>query len=158
MKILKELDMTAERTAFEELKAMQEQLSAKARQLEQRIDEKAHEYYGDAGWNGFRKANSHTYTTEDGYTVRIDDYQIGITKPLENGTFRGYGTIYDKGYNDLSIHILYASGRDCDGYAKKYESERQRMKDIQDTEKIFNPFGEFEGSRILSFFNNKYMN
>jgi len=158
MKVLKETDLTQERAILEELKALQAQLQEKAHLLEQQIDEKAREYYGDGGWSGYRKQNSHSYTTEDGYTVKVEDYQLSISKQLPTGIFSGYGTIYGKLGNDLRFSIHYSTDRYCDGNAKKYEAERQRIKELQDAEKIFNPFREFEDSRILSFFNNKYMN
>lgn len=156
MKTLREIDLTKERAAFDDLQQMQRKLREKAQELEVLIDNKAREYYGEGGRSGYQKANSRTFTTEDGYTVKIDDYRISIGKQVSTGTIEGSGTAYD---NDrgLSFYLRLNNGRRGDGYANKYEAERNRMRELQEAEKIANPFREFEDSHLLSTFNCKHM-
>ena len=149
MKTLKTIDLTKERELLGELNGLRDTVNAKARELEDMLKPKAAEYYGPEGYRAFLKANSHTVTTDDGYTVSVDEYKIHIEKSIGNGTLTGSGTIYDLHYSDLTFYLNYDSGRYTNGNARKYADIRVRMQELQRDEMVMDPFKDFMATHLL---------
>ena len=99
------------------------------------IARKTLEYYCDGGYHAFFESYSLNYTTDDEYRVEVRGHEVTISFNTLNGTLTGTGSTWDYISNDLKV-----AAKPANMEIEEYEALKQRMEEIQESERIVYPF------------------
>ncbi len=139
MKILKKLDLSAEEEQLRYVKKLKDTGDARHKKeldkLHRMIARKTLEYYCDGGYHAFFESYSLDYTTDDGYRVEVRGHSMTVSFDTPHGTLTGTGSTWDYISNDLKV-----SSKPGDMGIKEYNNIKQRMEEIQESERIVYPF------------------
>jgi hypothetical protein len=139
MKTLKTLDLSAEENQLRNVKKLKDKGDARHKQeldkLHQMIARKTLEYYCDGGYKAFFDSYSLDYTTDDEYRVEVRGHSMTVSFDTPHGTITGSGSTWDYISNDLKV-----SGKPANMKIEEYEAVKQRMEEIQESERIVYPF------------------
>jgi hypothetical protein len=139
MKVLKELDLTAEAAQLRRVMALKDGRDKRYRQeldrLHLMLARKTLEYYGDGGYDAFFERHHFDYPTEDGYLVEVRGHDMSVVKETPYGVITGTGSTWDYTPGDLRVSAR-PEGLD----RKEYEAVKKRMAELEDNERIAYPF------------------
>ncbi|MGD9157733.1 MAG: hypothetical protein PVG39_04960 [Desulfobacteraceae bacterium] len=139
MKTLKKLDLSAEEAQLRHVKKLRDTGDARHREeldkLHHMIAGKTLEYYCEGGYNAFFERYSIDYTTDDGYKVEVRGHAMSISINTPCGTITGIGSTWDYISNDLKV-----SAKPVNMEIEEYTVIKQRMEEIQESERIVYPF------------------
>lgn len=139
MKVLKELDLTAEETQLRTVMALKKSRDPGYQQaldkLHRMLAVKTLEYYCEDGYDAFFERHRLDYTTEDGYAVEVRGHDMSVCVRTPEGVVTGNGSTWDYVTNDLEL-----SGKPSGMERQHYTDIKKRMKEIQDSERVLYPF------------------
>jgi len=139
MKTLKKLDLSAEENQLRYVKKLKDTDDASHKKeldkLHDMIALKTLEYYCDGGYNAFFESYSIDYTTDDKYWVEVRGHAMTVSFDTPLGTVTGTGSTWDYISNDLKV-----TAKPVNMEMEKYEAVKQRMEEIQESERIVYPF------------------
>ncbi len=139
MKILKEMDLTAEEAQLRLVMRLGDKRDPRHQEaldrLHRMLAKKTLEYYCEDGYDAFFERYHIDYETEDGFRVDVRGHNITVSTVTPFGVIEGRGTTWDYRENDLELSER-PSGMD----RKDYAAVKRRMKEIQNSEKVLYPF------------------
>ena len=139
MKTLKKLDLSAEEAQLRHVKMLRDTGDDRHKEeldkLHHMIARKTLAYYCDGGYNAFFESYKVDYTTDDEFKVEVRGHSMSISIDTPFGTLTGTGSTWDYISNDLKI-----SAKPVNMEIEEYESIKQRMEEIQESERIVYPF------------------
>ena len=139
MKILKELDLTAEKEQLRRVMRLRDSRDpghgAALDALHLMLAKKTLEYYGENGYDAFFRTHSLDYVTEDGFTVRVRGHDMTVSFQTVYGAVTGTGSTWDYLPDDLMV-----SARPSGMSVKEYDAVKKRMRALEDSERIVYPF------------------
>ena len=150
MVVLKEINLDPVRKQLEVVKSIQSKLDNEREVLKEILVTLNLDYYGTDPFN-YYKTIKKDYITEDGYSVKIENKFIHISKRVKSNLIIKYIARFEANaeFSLYDLSFEYDSGRSISiknqSMVKKNEMEIERMKEIYEGEKIFNPFKEFQG-------------
>jgi hypothetical protein len=139
MKILKEMDLTAEAAQLRLVMALKNSRDPghpeALLKLHRMLAKKTLEYYCADGYDAFFERHKLDYTTEDGYIVKVRGHELSIQKETPAGTVTGRGSTWDYLPDDLILSDKPAGMTSAD-----YRYIEKRMKALEDSERVVYPF------------------
>ena len=138
MKVLKELDLTAEKAQL----LLVKKLGRRDKQSHRELDKlhlmlaiKTLEYYGEDGYDAFFERNTANFTTDDGYLVKVRGHEMSVSLETPYGVITGSGSTWDYTPGDLRV-----SAKPAELDRKDYDAIKRRMEEIEDSERVLYPF------------------
>ncbi|MBN2039871.1 MAG: hypothetical protein JW864_07520 [Spirochaetes bacterium] len=139
MKTLKKLDLAAEEEQLRLVKKLRDEGDPRHRleldKFNQMIAEKTLEYYCEDGYHAFFEHYAVDYETDDGYKVEVRGHEMSVSKKTAYGNLTGCGSTWDYITGDLRV-----TPKPSDMDKKEYAAIKQRMEDIQESERVVYPF------------------
>lgn len=139
MKTLKKLDLSNEEAQLLLVKKLRDTGDASHQKeldkLHHMLAEKTLEYYCEDGYDAFYERYTLDYVTDDGYKVEVRGHEMSVYIDTPYGKLRGKGSTWDYISNDLEVSIRPA-GMD----KKDYAAIKERMEEIQESERVVYPF------------------
>ena len=139
MKTLKKLDLSAEEVQLRNVKKLKDKGDPSHKKeldkLHKMIARKTLEYYCEGGYNAFFESYSLDYTTDDKYRVKVRGHEMTVSIDTPFSTLTGTGSTWDYISNDLKV-----PKKPVDMETEEYKAIKQRMEEIQESERIVYPF------------------
>ena len=139
MKILKELDLTAEKEQLRRVMRLRDSRDpghgAALDTLHRMLARKTLAYYGADGYDAFFLAHRLDFATEDGYAVKVRGHDMTVSLDTAFGLITGTGSTWDYLPDDLAVSV-----RPAGMIGQEYDAVKKRMRALEDAERIVYPF------------------
>jgi hypothetical protein len=139
MRVLKELDLSAEEAQLRLVMALKKKndpdYPGALDRLHRMLAEKTLAYYCPDGYDAFFERHRLDYETEDGYAVTVRGHDMSVSIKTPAGSITGRGSTWDYTSGDLEV-----SPKPPEMDKKRYADIKRRMAEIQDDERVLYPF------------------
>lgn len=139
MKILKEMDLTAEEAQLRLVIKRRDEHHARHQEaldaLHLMLAKKTLDYYGADGYDAFFERHHLRYTTSDGYKVEVEGHDMSVSIQTPWGVIDGSGSTWDYIQHDLKL-----SAKPMGMEKRDYSAIKKRMEEIQNSERVLYPF------------------